>query len=160
MEDSAIAVGTPAPDFTLPDQDGRLVSLADLRGAWVVLYFYPKDDTPGCTTEACEFTAGIGDFEGMDALVLGCSPDSPARHQKFIAKHGLKLRLLADERREVLRRYGAWGLKTMYGRSTEGVIRSTVLIDPAGRVAHHWPKVKAAGHADEVKRRLTELRSA
>lgn len=160
MARSSIAVGQQAPDFTLPDQDGVDVRLADLRGSWVVLYFYPKDDTPGCTTEACEFTAGMADFKGMDAVVLGCSPDSPARHLKFAAKHGLGVRLLADEQRAVLRLYGAWGEKTMYGRTTEGVVRSTVLIDPEGRVAHHWPKVKAAGHADEVRQRLFELRSA
>ena len=160
MADSTIEVGKPAPDFELPDQDGVSVSLAGLVGSWVVLYFYPRDDTPGCTTEACEFTASLADFKGLDAVVLGCSPDSPTRHQKFIAKHDLGIRLLADESREVLRRYGAWGAKKMYGRTTEGVIRSTVLIDPVGRVAHHWAKVKAAGHADQVKQRLTELRGA
>ncbi len=160
MVQSSITVGKPAPEFTLPDQDGVKVRLADLRGSWVVLYFYPKDDTPGCTTEACEFTAGMADFKGMGAVVLGCSPDSPARHLKFAAKYGLEVRLLADEDRAVLRLYGAWGEKTMYGRTTEGVVRSTVLVDPEGRVAHHWPKVKAAGHADEVRQRLSELRSA
>jgi peroxiredoxin Q/BCP len=158
MSDMTVTVGKPAPDFTLPDQDGRPVALAALRGSWVVLYFYPKDDTPGCTTEACEFTAGIADFEDLDAVVLGCSPDSPAKHQKFAVKYDLKVRLLADEDRAVLRRYGAWGEKTMYGRVTEGVVRSTVLVDPEGRVAHHWPRVKAAGHAEQVRQKLAELR--
>lgn len=160
MTDSILTPGKPAPDFTLPDQDGVPVRLADFRGSWVVLYFYPKDDTPGCTTEACEFTAGMADFAGMGAVVLGCSPDPPARHRKFAAKYGLGVRLLSDEDRAVLRHYGAWGAKTMYGRVTEGVIRSTVLVDPEGRVAHHWPRVKAAGHAGQVKQRLAELRGA
>lgn len=154
----ALEVGQPAPDFTLPDQDGVELSLAELRGSWVVLYFYPRDDTPGCTTEACEFTASVADFAGLDAVVLGCSPDSPDRHRKFIAKHDLGLRLLSDPEHRVMERYGAWGEKTMYGRTTQGVIRSTVLIDPEGAIAHHWSRVKAAGHAAKVRERLAELR--
>lgn len=155
-----IEPGKKAPDFTLPDQDGDKVSLKDLRGSWVVLYFYPKDDTPGCTKEACEFTAGIADFRGLDARVLGCSPDSPESHRKFIAKYDLDVTLLSDPEHRVMERYGAWGEKTMYGRTSMGVIRSTVLIDPAGRVAHHWPRVKAAGHAEKVRDRLAELQTA
>ena len=152
--------GAPAPDFTLSDQGGRPVRLADLAGSWVVLYFYPKDDTPGCTTEACEFTDAIAEFERLDAVVLGCSPDSPASHARFAARHGLRLRLLSDPDHEVMERYGAWGEKTMYGRTSMGVVRSTVLIDPRGTVAHHWPNVKAAGHAAAVRARLAELRPA
>jgi peroxiredoxin Q/BCP len=125
-----------------------------------VLYFYPKDDTPGCTTEACEFTDGIEAFAGLEAEVLGCSPDSPASHRKFMTKHGLKVRLLSDPEHAVMVRYGAWGEKTMYGKKTTGAIRSTVLIDPAGRVAHRWPNVKAAGHAERVREKLTELRTS
>ncbi len=155
---ASIAVGKPAPPFTLPDQDGTPVSLADLAGRWVVLYFYPKDDTPGCTTEACEFTSSIAEFEGLDAVVLGCSPDTPQKHRSFIAKHDLKVRLLSDPNHAVMERYGAWGEKTMYGRTTKGVIRSTVVIDPQGTVAHHWPRVKASGHAAKVRERLAELR--
>ena len=158
MADHSITVGAGAPPFTLPDQDGAPLSLGDLKGSWVVLYFYPKDDTPGCTTEACEFTAAIAELRGLGAEVIGVSPDPPARHRSFIAKHRLSLRLLSDEGREVLRRYGAWGAKTMYGRTSEGVIRSTVLVDPEGRVAAHWPRVKAAGHAEQVRQRLAELR--
>jgi peroxiredoxin Q/BCP len=158
MTDSPVQVGAAAPAFTLQDQDGVAVSLADLRGQWVVLYFYPKDDTPGCTTEACEFTEGIEAFRGLDAEVLGCSADSPEKHRKFIAKYGLAVRLLSDPDHAVMERYGAWGEKSMYGRTTMGVIRSTVLIDPGGRVAAHWPKVKAAGHAAKVKEKLEELR--
>lgn len=156
----ALTVGAPAPAFSLPDQDGATVSLESLAGNWVVLYFYPKDDTPGCTTEACEFTATITDFSGLDAVVLGCSPDSPASHRKFIAKHGLKVRLLSDPERTVLSAYGAFGEKKMYGKPVVGVIRSTVIIDPAGKVAAHWPTVKAAGHAATVAARLRELRGA
>ena len=153
-----IAVGRPAPSFTLNDQDEQQVSLGDLSGSWVVLYFYPRDDTPGCTTEACEFTDSIADFQGLDAVVLGCSPDTPQKHRSFIAKHGLKVRLLSDPDHAVMERYGAWGEKKMYGRTTMGVIRSTVLVDPAGTVVHHWPRVKAAGHAVKVRERLAELR--
>ena len=160
MPEAKITAGARAPEFTLEDQDGARVSLGDLAGRWTVLYFYPKDDTPGCTTEACEFTEGIEAFEGLDAAVVGCSPDSPEKHRAFIAKHGLKVRLLSDPSHQVLERYGAWGEKNMYGRVTQGVIRSTVLIDPEGRVARHWPKVKAAGHAEAVRRALEELRSA
>jgi len=158
MSESAIRVGAKAPAFTLPDQDGKDVSLSSLRGSWVVLYFYPKDDTPGCTTEACEFSEGIEAFRDLDAVVLGCSADTPEKHRAFIAKYGLTLRLLSDRDHAVMEAYGAWGEKSMYGRTTMGVIRSTVIIDPSGRVAHHWPKVKAAGHAAEVREKLAELR--
>ena len=151
--------GSKAPAFTMPDQDSRSVDLAALAGSWVVLYFYPKDDTPGCTTEACEFTDSIKEFERIDAVVLGCSPDSPASHAKFAAKYSLKVRLLSDPDHEVMERYGAWGEKSMYGRTSQGVIRSTVIIDPRGTVAHHWPTVKAAGHAAAVHDRLAALRA-
>jgi peroxiredoxin Q/BCP len=155
---TTIKVGATAPAFTLPDQDGKQVKLSDLTGTWVVLYFYPKDDTPGCTTEACEFTDGIKAFETLDAVVLGCSADTAESHRKFIAKHSLKVTLLSDADRTVMKTYGAWGEKSMYGRTTMGVIRSTVLIDPRGKVAFHWPNVKAAGHAEQVREKLAELR--
>ena len=149
--------GQKAPLFTLPDQDGSKVSLADLRGRWVVLYFYPKDDTPGCTVEACEFTAALPDFRGSDAIVLGCSADGAAAHTKFIAKHKLGVRLLTDADRSVMKTYGAFGKKVVYGKEVEGVIRSTVLIAPDGTVAHRWAAVKAAGHAEQVRLKLVEL---
>ncbi len=155
-----IEIGKRAPAFTLPDQDGEKVRLKDLAGRWVVLYFYPKDDTPGCTTEACEFTDSLADFEGLDAVVLGCSPDPPERHRRFIEKHGLEVRLLSDPEHKVMERYGAWGEKTLYGRRSVGVIRSTVLIDPRGRVAHHWRRVRAKGHAAQVRDRLAGLAGA
>jgi peroxiredoxin Q/BCP len=158
MAESALTVGKKAPDFTLENQDDQKVKLSDLLGRWVVLYFYPKDDTPGCTIEACDFTQGIKKFEGLEATVLGCSPDSTESHRKFIAKHKLKISLLADPEKKVIEKYGAWGEKNMYGKKMMGVIRSTVLIDPQGKVAKHWPKVKADGHAEEVRATLVELR--
>ena len=159
MADSNL-VGKKAPSFSAPDQDGKTVKLDEYTGRWLVLYFYPNDDTPGCTTEACDFTAGLKGFEKLDAVVLGCSPDSPEKHRKFIAKYKLKITLLSDPGHETLERYGAWGEKNMYGRVTMGVIRSTALIDPEGKVVHHWPRVKAAGHADQVREKLKELRAA
>ena len=149
--------GTKAPAFSLPNEDGRAVKLTDYQGRWVVLYFYPKVDTPGCTTEACEFTDGIRAFDKLTATVLGVSPDSPESHQKFIAKHKLRLTLLSDPRHQVMEKYGAWGVKKMYGKETVGVIRSTFLIDPEGKIAHVWPHVKAAGHAEKVREKLGEL---
>ena len=152
-----IAVGKKAPAFKLPDQDDDIVSLADYRGQWVVLYFYPRDDTPGCTKEACEFTAGLRGFRKLDAVVLGCSPDTAARHKAFIKKYKLKVRLLSDRAHGVMERYGAWGEKVLYGKTSVGVKRSTVVIDPSGKVAHHWRAVKAAGHADRVREKIAEL---
>jgi thioredoxin-dependent peroxiredoxin len=153
---SQLEVGKKAPAFTLQDENGAKVKLSDFTGQWVVLYFYPKDDTPGCTVEACDFTSGLAGFEKLDAVVLGCSADSPESHRKFIAKYKLKVRLLSDPEHAVMEKYGAWGEKNNYGKKSMGIIRSTVLIDPAGRVAHHWPKVKAAGHAEKVRERLAE----
>jgi len=152
-----LTIGSPAPAFTLPDQDGAPVALQDLRGRWVVLYFYPKDDTPGCTVEACEFTAALPQFRGLDADVFGCSADGAAAHTKFVAKYKLGIRLLTDADRSTMKRYGAFGTKVMYGKKVEGVIRSTVLIAPDGMVAHHWATVKAAGHAEQVRGKLAEL---
>lgn len=157
MKKTSLEIGQKAPNFQLPDQDGVEVSLAALRGRWVVLYFYPKDDTPGCTTEACEFTEGIEAFRELDAEVLGCSPDSPDDHRKFIAKHDLEVRLLSDPDHQVMEAYGAWGEKNMYGKVTVGVIRSTLIIDPDGRIAHHWKRAAAKGHAEKVRERLEVL---
>jgi peroxiredoxin Q/BCP len=152
-----IEAGKKAPAFKLENQDGETVRLGDLAGKWVVLYFYPKDDTPGCTIEACDFSGGLKAFEKLDAVVLGCSPDGAASHRKFIDKYGLKIDLLSDPKHTVMDKYGAWGKKNMYGKVTEGVIRSTVIIDPDGRVAHHWARVQAKGHADGVRKKLREL---
>ena len=115
----AIEEGKKAPAFTLPDENDDKIKLADLTGQWVVLYFYPRDDTPGCTIQACDFTSGIKDFEKLGAVVLGCSPDDSESHQKFIKKHKLKIHLLSDPSHRVMEKYGAWGEKNMYGKITQ-----------------------------------------
>ncbi len=152
-----VEVGQPAPEFCLPDQNEQNVCLNQFRGKWVVLYFYPKDNTTGCTAEAIDFTALLDAFRAASAEVLGVSPDSPKSHVNFIAKKGLKLRLLSDTEREVLKAYGVWQLKKMYGREYYGVVRSTFLIDPSGKIAYVWPKVKVKGHAEEVLQTLQSL---
>jgi thioredoxin-dependent peroxiredoxin len=156
----ALTIGKKAPAFSLPNQDGKTVKLSEFKGRWVVLYFYPKDNTPGCTTEACDFTDGLKDFAKLDAVVLGCSADSPESHQKFIAKYKLKVTLLSDAEHDVMKAYGAWGEKNLYGKTVVGIIRSTVIIDPEGRVAYHYPKVRSAGHAEAVREQLVALRAA
>lgn len=155
----SIEIGEKAPVFTLSDQNGEKVRLDDYKGRWVVLYFYPKDNTPGCTTEACEFTSHLKLFEKLDATVLGVSSDSIASHQKFIEKYKLKFSLLSDPDKKVLEKYGAYGIKKMYGKEVKGIIRSTFIIDPRGRIACKWHNVKAAGHAAKVHEKLTELQS-
>lgn len=144
------AVTTEAPPFELKDQAGQTVRLRDLKGKWVVLYFYPKDDTSGCTKEACSFRDNHEGLLATGAIVLGVSGDSEASHRKFAAKNNLPFQLLVDDDHAVARAYGAWGMKSMYGRQYEGVLRSTFLIGPDGRVAAVWPKVKAASHGEEV----------
>jgi len=151
-------VGGKAPDFSLPDQNENTVTLSGLQGRWVVLYFYPKDNTPGCTTEACDFTAGLGEFSRLDAEILGVSPDSAKSHRGFISKQNIGITLLSDPDHKVLESYGAWQKKSMYGREYMGVARSTFLIDPQGRLAHLWPKVKVKGHVEEVQKKLAELK--
>ena len=147
-------VGDTAPDFTLPRDGGGTVSLSEFRGRNVVLYFYPKDDTTGCTAEAIAFTALLAEFEAANAVVIGVSPDSVARHDKFVAKHGLHVILAADEDTATCEAYGVWTQKSMYGRSYMGVERTTFLLDPDGHVRAVWPKVKVAGHAEEVLKTL------
>jgi thioredoxin-dependent peroxiredoxin len=143
-----IEKGSKAPDFTLATDQGGEVTLSKLRGKKVVLYFYPKDDTPGCTTQACDFRDSMPRFEGLDAVVLGVSADSVESHRKFREKFGLNFPLLADEDREVSEAYGVWKEKSMYGKTFMGIERTTFLIDEAGKVAEVWRKVKPAGHAD------------
>ena len=142
--------GKEAPDFTLPNQAGELVSLRSLRGSFVVLYFYPKDNTPGCTKESCDFRDNYAIFQKTGTVILGMSPDSAASHVKFIAGYNLPFSLLADTSKETIKRYGAWGKKSFAGKSYEGVIRSTVLIDPDGKVVKVWSPVSVEGHSAEV----------
>jgi len=142
--------GSMAPDFSLPSDDGGTVTLSALRGSKVVLYFYPKDDTPGCTVEACAFRDTLPRFDGADAVVLGVSPDSVESHRKFRDKFGLTFRLLADEDRAVCEAYGVWKERSLYGRKSMGVERSTFLIDEGGRVVESWRRVKAEGHAEKI----------
>ncbi len=145
-----------AKEFCLPNQDGIEICLRDLLGRWIVLYFYPKDNTPGCTTEAKEFSELIDEFEKLGAIIIGISPDSPKRHSNFIQKHNLKITLLSDENKEVLKAYKAWGKKKMYGKEYEGVIRSTFIISPDGEIVKEYKNVKAKGHAKKV---LEELKN-
>lgn len=153
-----IEEGQPAPAFTLKDTDGAEVTLADLRGKNVVLYFYPKDDTPGCTKEACGFRDLWSEIQDENALVFGVSPDDGASHRRFIEKFSLPFRLLCDPQRSVMTQYDAFGEKTQYGKKMMGVIRSTVWIDPEGIVKKHWRRVtKADEHPQKV---LEALRAA
>ena len=145
-----LEAGDPAPPFTLPDQDGKSVSLAQFAGKSVVVYFYPADDTPGCTTEACQFNEQLSAFTKTGTAILGISPDGAAKHQAFRTKYGLTFPLLSDPSREVLSAYGAYGEKTLYGKKTLGVIRSTFLIGPDGHIQKAWYNVRANGHAEKV----------
>ena len=149
--------GDEAIDFCLPDHEGKEHCLHDFRGKWVVLYFYPKDNTSGCTREAKEFTEMKDKFEKLNAVIIGVSKDSPKSHAKFIEKHGLKILLLSDENHEVLEKYGAWGKKKNYGKEYFGTIRSTFLIDPEGKIVHIWPKVRVNGHVENVLKKLEEV---
>jgi thioredoxin-dependent peroxiredoxin len=150
-------VGKKAPPFTLQDQDGKPVKLSSFKGRPVVLYFYLKDDTPGCTQEACDFRDAYASLKKAGAVVLGVSPDDAKRHGKFASKHRLPFTLLADTEHSVAEAYGAWAEKSMYGRKYMGIVRSTFLIDADGKVAQVWPKVKVGGHVDEVQQALAAL---
>ncbi len=151
-------IGTKAPAFALPATDGREISLEGLKGRKVVLYFYPKDDTSGCTLEAQAFQALREAFAAADTEIIGVSPDSLKSHDKFRAKYGLDFALASDEAKTMLEAYGVWVEKSMYGRTYMGVERTTVLIDREGVIAHVWPKVKVEGHAEEVLKAAQALR--
>ncbi len=151
------AVGDAAPDFSVSDQDGNRANLKDCAGKAVVLYFYPKDSTPGCTIEAKEFRDALPDFEAAGALVFGVSPDNAQSHCKFIDKHGLGFRLLCDSDHEVATAYGVWTQKSLFGKKYMGIQRATFLIDPNGKIAQVWPKVKPRGHAAEVLAKVHEI---
>jgi peroxiredoxin Q/BCP len=146
----SLQTGSPAPDFKLPKDGGGEISLGSLKGKSVVLYFYPKDDTSGCTLEAQAFNERLAEFADAGAVVIGVSPDSVASHDKFKKKYGLRFDLAADEGKAMLESYGVWAEKSMYGRKYMGVERTTFLIAPDGHIARIWSKVKVPGHADEV----------
>lgn len=167
-----IEVGTKAPEFCLPNQDEVEICLRDLKGKWIVLYFYPKDNTPGCTTEACDFTAAMPDFEGLNAVILGVSADKPSTHQKFIEKQDLDITLLSDEETSMMEAYGVWQLKKNYGREYMGIVRSTYIINPQGEIAAVWENVKVRQkrkkngepyeivHVEEVRKQLEALQNS
>jgi len=153
----ALNPGSKAPPFSLPATDGRNITLDGLKGRKVVLYFYPKDDTSGCTLEAQNFQALKQDFAAADTEIIGVSPDSLKSHDKFRSKYGLDFTLASDEEKSMLRAYGVWAEKSMYGRTYMGVERTTVLIDRDGVMAQVWPKVKVQGHAEDVLRAAQAL---
>ena len=164
-----LEIGNEAPSFCIQNQDEVEICLRDLKGKWIVLYFYPRDNTPGCTTQACDFTEALPQFEDLDAVILGVSPDTPKKHQNFIAKYDLDITLLADTEKTTCEAYGVWQLKKFMGRESMGVVRSTFIINPEGKIAAIWDKVsvrkktKKAGvttevlHVDLVKEKLAEL---
>ena len=153
-----LEAGTRAPEFTLPDQNGNEVTLSSFKGKWVVLYFYPKDLTPGCTTEACNFQEALPDFSKIDAVILGVSKDSVKQHKKFAEKYNLQFSLLSDENSTVCEDYGTWVKKSMYGKEYMGINRSTYLIDPEGKIAKVYEKVKPKEHHAEVLADLNDLK--
>ncbi len=152
-----LETGTAAPDFNLPDQDGNKQSLSSRRGKWVVLYFYPKDMTPGCTTEACNFNDTLPDFKNLNTEIIGISKDSVVRHRKFADKYNLGFTLVSDEDSAVCEAYGVWQLKKNYGKEYMGIVRSTFIIDPDGKIAKVYPKVKVKEHHLDVQEALKEL---
>jgi len=154
-----INIDEKAPEFCLPNQDDIEICLRDLKGKWVVLYFYPRDNTPGCTTEACEFTQAAPDFSELDAVILGVSADSTKKHRNFIEKKELGITLLSDEDTSMMQEYGVWQLKKNYGKEYMGIVRSTYIIDPQGVVKASWEKVRVKEHVAKVKEKLEELRS-
>ncbi|MEA5619577.1 thioredoxin-dependent thiol peroxidase [Cronbergia sp. UHCC 0137] len=149
-------IGQLAPNFSTPDQNGNLVTLDDFKGQWIILYFYPKDGTPGCTTEAKDFTDLYPQFSTLEAKILGVSPDSGKSHAKFIDKHQLSIILLTDPECQLIQAYGAWRLKKFMGREYMGVVRSTFLISPERMITYTWPNVKTKGHAQQVLTKLQE----
>jgi len=152
-----LEIGDAIPDFCLPNQDEEEICFRDIKGRWAVIYFYPKDNTPGCTTEACAFTEALPDFSKLESIILGVSPDSPKKHRNFIEKKALKITLLADEDKSLCKSFGMWQLKKFMGREYMGVVRSTFLIAPNGTLAYKWEKVRVKNHVAEVKEKLIEL---
>jgi thioredoxin-dependent peroxiredoxin len=151
-----VVTGQKAPDFELTASNGKKVKLSDYKGKHVVLYFYPKDMTPGCTTEACDFRDHHENFEQLDAVILGVSPDPVGKHEKFVDKHGLPFLLLVDEDHKVAEEYGAWKLKKNFGKEYMGIERSTFIIDKEGNLAKEWRKVRVKGHVEEALHYIEE----
>ncbi len=147
---SNLTINQPAPSFHLGDRSEKIINLADFHGQWLILYFYPKDNTPGCTTEALDFTALLTDFQQLGATIVGVSPDSAAAHHKFIVKQNLQITLLSDPDHQAAEAYGVWQLKKFMGKEYMGVVRSTFAIDPQGNIALIWPQVKVKNHAATV----------
>ncbi len=150
------SVGKTAPDFSLDTPQGKF-SLQDAKGKWLVLYFYPKDNTPGCTIEAIDFSSEQANFKKMGALIVGVSPDTVQSHEKFSAKQNLTITLAADPEKTTLQKYGVWQIKKNYGKEYEGVVRTTLIIDPQGKIAHVWSPVSVKGHVEEVLVKLNGL---
>ena len=157
MGTKELKVGDQAPEFSLKNHSEAAVRLSDFKGKWVVLYFYPKDNTPGCTIEANDFTKYLSDFQKMNAVILGVSPDSCASHAKFVQGQKLKITLLSDPEHKIAEAYGFWQLKQFMGKKFWGIARSTILINPEGKIAYLWQAVKADGHAQVVKEQLKEI---
>jgi peroxiredoxin Q/BCP len=153
----SLKVGDKAPSFKLKNQDGETISLSDLKGKAVVLYFYPKDDTSGCTKEACNFRDEFPKFGKMNAEIIGISADSVESHKKFAKKYGLPFNLLSDEKKDTLEKYGVWQEKSMYGKKYMGIVRTTFIIDSSGKITKIFPKVKVDNHNEEVMEALKEL---
>lgn len=154
-----LTIGSPAPDFSLPDQDKKLHTLKDFSGRWLILYFYPKDDTPGCTIEACSFRDNSDDLEEAGITVVGISKDSVRSHRKFADKHQLPFLLLSDPSTEMIQAYGAWAKKKFWGREYDGILRNTILIDPDGIVRRIYENVNPLGHAGAILADVRELTS-
>jgi len=154
-----VSIGEKAPDFCLKDQDEKDICLRDFKGKWVVLYFYPKDNTPGCTLEAINFTHHESEFDELNTVVLGISKDSCESHKKFQEKHDLTVALLSDPKHEVIEKFDAWKPKKLYGKEFLGTVRSTFIINPEGEIHYKWEKVKVPGHIDSVLEKLKELNS-
>lgn len=152
-----IKIDEKAPEFCLPNQDDIEICLRDLRGKWIILYFYPKDSTPGCTTEACEFTEAAPDFSELDAIIIGVSADSTKRHRNFIEKQELGITLLSDEDTSMMQTYGVWQLKKNYGKEYMGIVRTTLIINPEGVVKALWENVRVKEHVAKVQAELERL---
>jgi len=153
-----LKTGDVIPKFSLPDQDGKVHDISDYKGRWLVIYFYPKDMTSGCTTEACNFQESLPDFDSIDALIFGISKDSVKSHKKFAEKYNLQFTLLSDENSDVCEQFGVWQKKSMYGKEYMGIARTTFLINPEGQVAKVYPKVKVKEHHKEILSDLNELK--